>query len=89
MEGLQMVGKKLALLASIALAAGPVFAEPSAQALSIQPAVARAGAPEGESALDGGANWLPAILFAGIIVGGILLATGVIGDNDHDRPASP
>lgn len=84
-----MVGKKLALLAAMTLAAAPAIAEPSAQALSIQPAAARAGAPAGTSALDGGANWLPAILFAAIVVGGVLLATGVIGDNDHDLPASP
>ncbi|HEY5712365.1 MAG TPA: hypothetical protein VIT38_10760 [Allosphingosinicella sp.] len=86
-----MLGKNLALLASIALAGAPAFAEPSAQALSIQPEIARAGALVGEdgSDLDGGANWVPAILFAAILVGGVLLATGVIGDNDHDTPASP
>jgi hypothetical protein len=39
------------------------------------------------SRLDGG-NILPPLLFLAIIAGGVLLATGVIGDNDHP-PRSP
>jgi len=83
-----MFGKPAALLAALSLAASPAFAQsPSAQPLSLQPA-ARAGAPiHGSSRLEGG-NLLPEILFLAIVVGGILLATGVIGDNHHP-PRSP
>jgi hypothetical protein len=79
--------KSVALLAALSLAASPALAQPSAQALSIQPAVERAGAPtqDGSRLIEG--NWLPVTLFVAIIVGGILLATGVIGDNNH--PHSP
>lgn len=82
-----MFAKSAALLAALTLAASPVVAQPSAQPLSLQPAVERSGAPiQGESSLEG-RNVFPAILFLAIVVGGILLATGVIGDNHH--PHSP
>ena len=85
-----MVGKRLSMAAALALAAAPAFAQPSAAPLSLQPAAMRAAAPMDENGnhLDGG-SWVPAILFVAIIVGGVLLATGVIGDNHHDRPVSP
>ena len=84
-----MFAKSAALLAAVSLAASPALAQPpSAQPLSIQPALERAGAPiHGQSRLDGG-NIVPAILFLAIIAGGVLLATGVIGDNHHP-PVSP
>jgi len=83
-----MFAKSAALLAALSLAASPALAQPSAQPLSIQPALERAGAPiQGQSRLDGG-NMIPAILFLAIIAGGVLLATGVLGDNHHP-PVSP
>jgi hypothetical protein len=83
-----MFAKSAALLAALSLAASPALAQPSAQPLSLQPAFQRSGAPiEGGSRLDG-QNILPAILLLAIVTGGILLATGVIGDNHH-RPVSP
>lgn len=79
-----MFAKSAALLAALSLAASPALAQASAQPLSIQ----RSAAPmEDGSRLDGG-NILPAILFLAIVVGGVLLATGVIGDNNHP-PVSP
>ena len=83
-----MFGKTAALLAALSLAASPALSQPSAQPLSLQPAFARSGAPmQGSNRLEGG-NLVPAILFLAIVVGGILLATGVIGDNNHP-PTSP
>jgi hypothetical protein len=82
-----MFGKSAALIAALSLAASPALAQPSAAPLSVQPALARAGAPiQGSSRLEGG-NWLPPLLFLAIVAGGILLATGVIGGNHH--PHSP
>jgi hypothetical protein len=83
-----MFAKSAALFAALSLAASPTLAQPSAQSLSIQPALQRSAAPmEDGSRLEGG-NVLPPILFALIVVGGILLATGVIFDNHHP-PVSP
>jgi hypothetical protein len=82
-----MFGKSAALLAALSLATSPALAQTSAQPLSLQPTLERSGAPmQSGSRLDG-QNIIPAILFVAIIVGGILLATGVIGGNDH--PHSP
>ena len=82
-----MFAKSAALLAALSLAASPALAQSSAQPLSLQPSLERSGAPiQGESRLEG-QNIIPAILFLAIIAGGILLATGVIGDNHH--PTSP
>ena len=78
-----MFAKSAALLAALSLAASPALAQPSAQPLSIQ----RSAAPVQDGSRLDGQNILPAILFLAIIVGGILLATGVIGHNDH--PHSP
>jgi hypothetical protein len=83
-----MFAKSAALLAALSLAASPALAQPSAQPLSLQPAFERSGAPmEGGSRLEGG-SIVPAILFLAIIAGGVLPATGVIGDNHH-HPVSP
>ena len=83
-----MFAKSAALLAALSLAASPALAQASAEPLSIQPSLERSAAPmEGESQLEG-QNIIPAILFLAIIAGGVLLATGVIGDNDHP-PVSP
>jgi hypothetical protein len=84
-----MLRKSIAFGAAIALSASPVVAQSSAQPLSIQPSVQRAGAPGGASHLEGG-NWFPPALFALIVIGGILMATGVLFDDDNDNvPFSP
>jgi len=79
-----MFAKPSALLAALSLAASPALAQSSAQPLSIQ----RAAAPVRDGSELDGQNLLPAILFLAVIVGGVLLATGVIFDNDHP-PVSP
>jgi len=77
-----MSGRSLALLAAMSLAASPAFAKASDLSL------ARAAAPtEAASDLQGGSIF-PAILFAAIVAGGVLLATGVLFDDD-DGPVSP
>jgi hypothetical protein len=83
-----MFGKSAALLAAVSLAASPAFAQPSAQPLSLQPALQRSGAPMEDGSRLEGQNIIPAILFLAIVAGGVLLATGVIGDNHHP-PVSP
>ena len=80
-----MFAKSAALLAALSLAASPALAQPSAQPLSIQPAVERAGAPIHDGSRLEGGNWLPAILFLAIVAGGVLLATGVIFPDHHPR----
>jgi hypothetical protein len=83
-----MFAKSAALLAALSLAASPALAQASAQPLSLQPSLERSAAPmSGENRLEG-QSILPPILFLAIIVGGVLLATGVIFDNDHP-PVSP
>lgn len=82
-----MLSRVLAPLACIALVATPALAQPSAQSLSIQPAVERAGADMGDAnALEGG-GWIAPVLAAAIVIGGVLLATGVLFDDDD--PVSP
>jgi hypothetical protein len=79
-----MFAKSAALLAALSLAASPALAQsPSAQPLSIQ----RSAAPMADGSRLEGQNIIPMILFLAIVVGGVLLATGVIGDNHH--PHSP
>jgi hypothetical protein len=81
-----MFGRSIALAAALSLAASPALAQTSAAPMSLQ-AADRAGASiEGESDLRGG-NLFPPLMFVAIVIGGILLATGVIFDND--RPTSP
>ena len=82
-----MLRKSIAFGAALALSASPVVAQSSAQPLSVLPAVERAGAPEGPSNLDGG-NWFPPALFGLIVLGGVLLAAGVLFDDDQ-TPFSP
>ena len=78
-----MLRQSLAFLAAAAMTASPILAQPSAAPLSVD----RAGAAaENGSNLEGG-NWFPPVLFALIIIGGVLLATGVIFDDDD--PDSP
>ena len=78
-----MLRKSFAFLAAVSMSAAPVLAQPTAAPLS----VARASAStEDGSALEGG-NWFPPALAALIILGGILMATGVIFDDDD--PDSP
>jgi hypothetical protein len=83
-----MLRKSIAFGAALALSASPVAAQPSAHSLSVQPSVQRAGAPGGASHLDG-ASWFPAALFGLIVIGGVLLATGVLFDDDDETPFSP
>ena len=70
-----MFAKSAALLATLSLAASPALAQPSAAPI------------QGQSRLEG-QSILPIILLVAILTGGVLLATGVIGDNDHP-PVSP
>lgn len=84
-----MFARSLALLAAASLSAAPALAQPSAQALSVQPAAARAGGLDDSGASDlGGGSWIAPVLFAAIVIGGVLLATGVLFDDDNE-PASP
>ena len=78
-----MLRKSLAFMAALSMSAAPVLAQPSAAPLS----VARAGATTQDSNELRGGSWLPPVLAALIIIGGILLATGIIFDEDH--PHSP
>jgi len=81
-----MRSNKLAALAAISiLTAGAPAVGQSADGLSVAPA-ARAGESTEGSALDGG-SWIAPVLAALIVLGGILMATGVLFDNDD--PASP
>lgn len=80
-----MIRQSLAFIAASSLAVTPVLAQ-SASALSVAPAVARAGPAEADSDLAG-ASAFPVIVFAAIVVAGVLLATGVIFDDDD--PDSP
>jgi hypothetical protein len=78
-----MLRNSFAFLAALSMSAAPVLAQPSAAPLS----VARASATtENGNDLTGG-NWFPPVLFALIVIGGVLLATGVIFDDDD--PDSP
>ena len=78
-----MLRSSLAFLAALSMSAAPVLAQPAAAPLS----VARASAStENGNDLNGG-SWFPPVLAALIIIGGILLATGVIFDDDD--PDSP
>jgi len=82
-----MLRRSLAFAAAASLAASPVLAQssavPSADPLSVE----RSGAAaEGSSDLRVGADWFPALLFATIVVLGVLTATGVLFDDDPDSP---
>lgn len=79
-----MFRKTLAMLAATSLIGSPALAQSEAASLS----VARAGAPaEGANDLRGNV-WFPPLLFATIVILGILTATGVIFDDDEE-PESP
>lgn len=83
-----MLSRVLAPLAGIALIATPVLAQPSAQTLSVQPVAERAGADmDGANAMEGG-GWIAPVLAAAIVITGVLVATGVLFDDD-DEPTSP
>jgi len=85
-----MVARAIAFLAGFSLAVSPAIAQPSAQALSLGNApTARAAAPtDDESDLAGG-GLIPMLAVVAIIAGGVLLVTGVFGDDDNDNPTSP
>ena len=79
-----MLRQSLAFVAAASMAITPVLAQPAAAPLS----VVRAGAStEDASQLRSGADWFSALLFAAIVIAGILTATGVIFDDDD--PESP
>lgn len=81
-----MFRMSLAALAAAALVTTPVLAQTSTIPAD---AVQRSGAEtSGESQLAGGPI-LPPILAATIIVLGVLMATGVIFDNDDETPLVP
>ncbi|MGQ0660969.1 hypothetical protein [Sphingosinicella sp.] len=83
-----MRSNKLAALAAISiLTAGAPAIGQSADTLSLANApAARAGESTEGSALEGG-SWLPPLLAGLIVLGGILMATGVLFDDDD--PVSP
>lgn len=78
-----MIRKSLTFLAAAALAAAPAVAQSSASALSIAPAIERAGPGSDDSELAGGIGF-PVIFALAIVVAGVLTATGVIFDDDDD-----
>ena len=78
-----MLRRSLAFLAAASMTAAPVLAQPSAAPLSVD----RAGATADQASDLRGGTWFPPALFALIIIGGILLATGIIFDDDD--PDSP
>ena len=78
-----MLRKCLGFLAALSMSAAPVLAQPAAAPLSVARASAAA---ENGSDLHGG-SWFPPVLAALIVIGGILLATGVLFDDDD--PDSP
>ena len=78
-----MLRHSLAFMAAVSMSAAPVLAQPAAAPLS----VARAGAVTEDGNDLAGGSWFPPALAALIIIGGILLATGVIFDEDD--PDSP
>lgn len=82
-----MLRQFLAFAAAASLSVTPALAQ-SASALSIAPAIERAGPGGADSDLEGG-SVIPMIAFAAIVIGGILLATGVIWDDNDDEPQSP
>ena len=84
-----MFRKSLAFIAAASLTAAPALAQ-SAAALSIAPAASsvRAGPSDASDSNFEGGFGLPAIVFAAIVIGGVLLATGVLFNDDHP-PSSP
>lgn len=86
-----MLRKSLAFLAAASLTVTPALAQSSASSLSLASSV-RAGPSAAESDLEGQSAF-PMIAFAAIVIGGVLLATGVIFDDDDDDnggvPQSP
>ena len=81
-----MRSNKLAALAALSvLTASTAAAGQTAEPLSVT-ASARAGESTDGSALNGG-SWFPPLLAALIVLGGILMATGVLFDDDD--PTSP
>lgn len=82
-----MRSNKFAALAALSIltASTAAIGQPAAP-LSVA-ASARAGESTDGSALDGG-SWIAPVLAGLIVVAGILVATGVIFDDD-DNPSSP
>ncbi len=84
-----MLRKYLVAFASAALVAAPVAAQNPAASLSMAPSVRAGASVEGNDQLGNGSIIAP-ILFAAIVVLGVLTATGTLfdEDNDDDFPVS-
>lgn len=83
-----MRSTKLAALAALSiLTAGTTAATAQTAAPLSVAASARAGESTDGSQLAGG-SWFPPLLAGLIVLGGILMATGVLFDDD-DTPSSP
>ncbi len=78
-----MFRKSLVAFASAALIAVPVAAQNPAAALSVAPSVRAGASVEGNDQLEGGSIIAP-ILFAAIVVLGVLTATGTLFNDDQD-----
>lgn len=81
-----MLRSSFAAAAALSLIASPVIAQTASAPIE---GSARASATTEDSNQLANGGWLPAALFAAIVILGILTATEVIFDNDNDQPASP
>lgn len=79
-----MFKRALGFVAAATMSTSAVMAQ-SAAPLSVAPAV-RASADTGEESELTGAPLVPILVFAAIIIGGVLLATGVFDDDDSVSP---
>ena len=82
-----MFRKSFALMAAVSLAVTPTLAQASAQSLSVQPAIERAGAPAGDSELRRRGGFVAPAVAVIIVILGILTATGTIFDDDSRTPS--
>ena len=82
-----MLRHAFAFLAASSLAITPVAIQAAQSGPAAPLSVARAGADTTGGSELSGDDWLPIALFATIVILGILMATGVIFDDDD--PDSP
>jgi hypothetical protein len=81
-----MLRVPVAAVAALAMALSPI-AVAAAQPVVVPDS--RAGAAADDASALAGGPWLPPLLFATIVVLGVLTATGVLFDDDGDTPVSP
>lgn len=81
-----MLRSSFAVAAALSLIASPVIAQTASAPVD---SGARASATTEDSNELANGGWLPAALFATIVILGVLTATEVIFDNDNDQPVSP